>query len=414
MLMGMREVPDPDREEWIARLRERARLDAEELVPRPGFTVYGLLAPDLGPGALAESAQVNGGWELIGLAYGDPLALSGPLISVATAAQGHGQHDLGGGPEPGGEPGAGGEPGLGGEPGAGGEPGLGGGPGAGSEPGPGSRQELLLILDQARNRIADHVGVDAEEPAGPPAFAGLDLTVDGQVVGGMICRHGDLWAGRLTTADLVILVVGRGVDPGSVQLAAVPDLAPCLRERGERIGRLVQRQRQRPEPVLPPAEGVAAYRALVDRELDWQERHRAAMRAGRAPRHTADDGAIRHALWQRAAREQARISGCDKWQADETVTLVVNHLGHLAEQAAWFSADAALREAAINETLRYCVLGEDVPSAPAQHAWASYWAHHSAPGSSDRAEPRLRAWWDTGSDLTSDWLEAWSAWARRS
>jgi hypothetical protein len=82
----MRKVPEPDREEWIARLRDRARLDAEELVPLPGFLVYGLLTPDLGPGALAEAARVSGVWEQIGLAYGDPLAVSGPLISMTTVA----------------------------------------------------------------------------------------------------------------------------------------------------------------------------------------------------------------------------------------------------------------------------------------------------------------------------------------
>jgi hypothetical protein len=240
--------------------------------------------------------------------------------------------------------------------------------------------------------MADHAGVDAEEPAAPPAFAGTDMIVDGYAVSGAICRHGDLWAVRATAA---VLVVGRGVDPGSVRLAAVYDLASYVRERGERIGRLGERWRQLPAPVLPPAEGVAAYRALVDQALGSQEQRLEALRAGRAPRHNAGDGAIYNALWQRAVREQARISGCDKRQADEIVTLVINHLGHLAERADWFSADRALRDAAIDETLRHSVLGEDVPSAQAQRAWASYWAHHM-----DRV-------------LTSGWLEAWSAWAQR-
>jgi hypothetical protein len=396
----MRRIPEPDREEWITRLRERARQDAEELLPRPGFGVYGLLAPDLGPGALMESARVNGVWEQIGLAYGDPLAVSGPLISVTTVSRSQGQRDLG------------------------------------VRRDPGSERELWLLLDQARSRIADHAGVDVEEPAGPPDFAGMDLLVDGRAVSCVICTHGRERAARLTVAELTVaevtvaevtgaevtgaevtgaevtvVVVGRDVDPGSVRLASVHDLAPYLRARGERIGRLAERLRQRPEPVLPPAEGAAAYRALIDQVLAAEEQRLEAERAGRAPRHKADEGAVRHALWQRAVREQARLSGCDKWQADETVTLVVNHLGHLAEQAAWFRADPALREAAIDETLQY-TLGEDVPSARAQQNWAGYRARQMAsPG--EKSAERLRAELETRSALMSRWLEAWSAWTQR-
>jgi hypothetical protein len=216
---------------------------------------------------------------------------------------------------------------------------------------------------------------------------------------------------EVTGAEVTVVVVGRDVDPGSVRLASVHDLAPYLRARGERIGRLAERLRQRPEPVLPPAEGAAAYRALIDQVLAAEEQRLEAERAGRAPRHKADEGAVRHALWQRAVREQARLSGCDKWQADETVTLVVNHLGHLAEQAAWFRADPALREAAIDETLQY-TLGEDVPSARAQQNWAGYRARQMAsPG--EKSAERLRAELETRSALMSRWLEAWSAWTQR-
>ena len=41
------------------------------------------------------------------------------------------------------------------------------------------------------------------------------------------------------------------------------------------------------------------------------------------------------------------------------VTLAVNHLGNLASNAAWFTADERLREAAIDETLRHAMLDED-------------------------------------------------------
>jgi hypothetical protein len=45
----MRQVPEPDRGEWVTRPRERARLNAEELLLRPPFGVFGLAAPQLRP-----------------------------------------------------------------------------------------------------------------------------------------------------------------------------------------------------------------------------------------------------------------------------------------------------------------------------------------------------------------------------
>jgi hypothetical protein len=372
----MREIPEPDREEWIARLRERARQDADELVPRPGFSVYGLLAPDLGPGALMEAAQVNGVWQQFSLAYGDPLAALSPLASVTTMTTA----DLTSGPE---------------------------GPG---RPDPDYQQDLVQLIDEERDRIAEQAGVEVEEPAEPPGFAAAELIVDGSAVGCTTCTHGDMWAAQLAVTDLVVLIVGRGVDPGAVRLAAVTDLAPHLHARGERIGRIAERRRQRPEPVLPPAEGVAAYRALVDHVLASSEQLLRSRRAGSARRHRPGDGQLYHALWQRAAREQARIAGCDKWQADEVVTLVVNHLGHLAEEAPWFGADALLREAAIEETLHYSVLGEDVPSVRAQQEWARYWAHHMSARGEEAGEHK--AWFEARGEVRSRWLQAWSAWTR--
>src|SRR5690349_18662023 len=81
----MRQIPDPDREEWIARLRERARLDADEMVPRPGFGVYGLAAPSLRPMALGDLVRVNHEWETIGLTYGNGAAPAGPWVAVTSS-----------------------------------------------------------------------------------------------------------------------------------------------------------------------------------------------------------------------------------------------------------------------------------------------------------------------------------------
>ncbi|MGO8959657.1 MAG: hypothetical protein ACLQFR_20160 [Streptosporangiaceae bacterium] len=79
----MRQVPGPDRDDGVARMRERARLDAEELVPRPPFGVIGLTKPRLRPGVLAEARVVNDTWESIALAYGDWAEPGGPWVRPA-------------------------------------------------------------------------------------------------------------------------------------------------------------------------------------------------------------------------------------------------------------------------------------------------------------------------------------------
>jgi hypothetical protein len=364
----MRQVPDPDRE-WVARLRERARLDAEELLPRPPFGVFGLAAPPLRPIALAESGLVDG-WETITLAYGDWADPAGPFVTVTSTMA------------------------------------------RSDAPGGGAEADLLGVIDQERNRLADHAGVDEEEPPGPPDYCQEELRAGDARVSGLVCRHGSVWAARLRAGEVIVTVAGRGVGPGSVVLGPLDDLEPYLRGRSEMLGQLAERHRQRPPPVLEPAEGVAAYRALAEAALGSQAGLLAALRAGRVPRHRAGEGATMGALWQRAVREQERISGIGARQADQIVTLVVNHLTQLHEQAPWFTAEPRLREAAIDETLRHAVLGEDVPSRPAQQAWAHYWAHHTSLGAHEPGAA-LRAELTVGEPRISAWLEAWSAWTAR-
>ena len=367
----MQHVPEPDRSEWIAQMRERARLDAEELLPCPPFAVFGLAEPRLPSAYLAEAGQVNGVWESISLAYGDWAQPGGPWLVVTTRT---GPADAG------------------------------------------DREveaELLRTIDHDRNRIASQSGVDEDDLDVPPDYSRVDLAVGSENVSGLAGRQGNVWAARLVADGLIVTLVVRGVDPASVRLDPVADLAPYLQARNERLGRLSEHHRRQPPPVLEPAEGVAAYRALAEAELASHARLVQALQAGREPRQRAGEGAARHALWQRAVREQARISGIGERQADEIVTLVINHLTRLHEQAPWFTAEPRLREAAIDETLRHAALGDDVPSQPAQQAWARYWAQRttSAPGHEPGEE--LLAHLQAGRPLITAWLQAWAIWAAR-
>ncbi|MFY9862563.1 MAG: hypothetical protein WAK58_02015, partial [Trebonia sp.] len=215
-------------------------------------------------------------------------------------------------------------------------------------------------------------------------------------------------------AEVTVTITGRGAGPEQVRLFPVSDLRPLFEARNEILGRLAERQRREPPPVLEPAEGVAAFRALAEFDLDGHARIRASARpGGRLLRQPANWGRLRSALWQRAVSEQQRLAGTSKGAANDVVTSVMNHLGHLAEQATWFSADARLRAAAIDETLRHAVLGEAVPSLPAQQAWERYWSDHMGRalrmdrGSSAFAEMESRR------ALTDGWLAAWTAWTRR-
>jgi hypothetical protein len=94
------------------------------------------------------------------------------------------------------------------------------------------------------------------------------------------------------------------------------------------------------------------------------------------------------------------------------VTLVVKHLTILQEQAPWFTGEARLREAAIDETLRHAVQGADVPSQPAQQAWARYWARRTSPPGQEPGE-ELRAHQQTGRPRIAGCLQSWDASAAR-
>jgi hypothetical protein len=240
----MREVPGADDAEWVMRMRALARQDAEEMVPRPDFPVFGISSPRLEPAALAAYEQVNGSWAGVTLAYGPWDATPGPYVAVKTEQA---------------------------------DPELAGAPGRGPEAG------LLRAIDAERDRLAASTGVDEDEPAGPPQYLHEELPAGAALV----ARHGTVWAARLDrpmdrTADrsagVMVTITGRGVGPEQVRLSPVSDLRPLFDARNEILGRLAERRRREPPPVLEPAEGVAAFRALAEFELEGHARIRGSAR----------------------------------------------------------------------------------------------------------------------------------------
>ncbi len=81
--------------------------------------------------------------------------------------------------------------------------------------------------------------------------------------------------------------------------------------------------------------------------------------------------------WEAATRAQMALAAQGHDGAEAAVQSMVNHLTHLAEETAWFPADATLAEAAISETI------ERVAYAGTSRA-GSLRTHESAGGRSAR------------------------------
>jgi hypothetical protein len=137
---------------------------------------------------------------------------------------------------------------------------------------------------------------------------------------------------------------------------------------------------------------------------------RAAFAASQRPRREPNWGRMHNALWQRAVREHQRLRRTDRRAADDAVTVAVNQLGFLLEKAPWFTADLGLRAAAVDETVRHAMLGDTVPSEPAQDAWARYWSTHVTRLGRERGSFDPRAAMSARETLTDDCLQAWAAW----
>jgi hypothetical protein len=393
----MRVVPDDEYPEFIRRLREQARRDAEELVPRPGFPIYGLAAPSLTPAFVSETMKANGEWWLLTLTYGRPEDVpAGPYVTVTTMAL----------------PPEANRPAI--------EFGM---PTGGHGFGPAG--ELRFAVEREQDRAArwtDDSGAD-ESPAGDSSVG--DSSTEPVVVvretlpagEALVVRQGIVWAARLLDGEprVAVTVVGRGVSPDSVSLEQVPSLRPLIEARSAELTRRIERNRGRmgpplPVPDLPPAEGVAALRALADFMLATRTEIRSSIVGGRDPRHGREWAGMHRALWQRAVAERQRLAGEDKRAADDVVTSAVNHLGNLASEAPWFTADQRLREAAIDQTLRYAMLGDRVPSERAQYLWARHWAARMSGFGQDPGPEEALARAAARDRFKSDCIAAWEAW----
>ena len=149
-------------------------------------------------------------------------------------------------------------------------------------------------------------------------MAARETLPDGEA---LVVRQGIVWAARLLPGEarVAVTVVGRGISPDSVRLEQVPSLRPLIEARSEELIRRIERNRGKlrpslPVPDLPPAEGVAALRALADQTLAAHAEIRASRGTGR--RAVLGPPGLHSALWQRAIRERQQLAAQDQRAAE--------------------------------------------------------------------------------------------------
>ncbi|MEU9043922.1 MULTISPECIES: hypothetical protein [unclassified Kitasatospora] len=284
--------------------------------------------------------------------------------------------------------------------------------------------ELEDVVEDERDRVYEQLGVD--EGDGPGRVRALRewITVDGEPCAVEVYEDrrvlrpgataaggpGSVWAVRLRIDGLTVMVCGRGVNPGGVELGGIGDFERYLRGRTDLLRDLASRQ-ARYVPVeereLPPVVGLEAHRSLIAQSVAETAAIEAQVRAGRTPRLPrglrGDACAVR---WEAAVRQQMRLATETREEAAAAVTSMVNHLNRLSQQTHWLVGTAE-GEAAVEEVVRYTVFASEVASLPAQRAWEQLWRERPGGGGAGV--------WEQHRLAEQLWLAAWEQWraARR-
>ncbi|GAB3838999.1 hypothetical protein ACFPIJ_35445 [Dactylosporangium cerinum] len=223
----------------------------------------------------------------------------------------------------------------------------------------------------------------------------VTVVVDGAPVAGRIIRAGERWwAAGCRLGDLEISVGAQDWHPDVIAVDTMDDVVAML-------ARLQQ-------PAAPGRGGASAdgevpdhlrrepHRALVDMMLAAAPEHPEWLVGGGAP---PDLPRYWGTVWRAAVRRHTELTDEPDAAAEESVRGMVDQLGNLHREAAWFREERALRERAIDETLLHGTgLSDTVPSRPAQLAWRRL--QHGG-GQGPQASHAAH----------QDWLAAWDRWA---
>ncbi|MGW2251318.1 hypothetical protein ACWCXH_14055 [Kitasatospora sp. NPDC001660] len=283
--------------------------------------------------------------------------------------------------------------------------------------------ELEDVVEDERDRVYDHLGIDeGDGPGRARALRGW-ITVDGEPCAVEVHEDrpvlwpgtpsteaggpGPVWAGRLRIGGLTVTVCGRGVAPGGLELGRIGDVERYLHGRSELLHELASRHAERvpvEERELPPVHGLEAHRALIGQTIAESAAMEAQVRAGRPPRLPRGlRGEACAVRWESAVRQQMRLASETREEALAAVTSMVNHLERLARQTHW-AIGTPEGAAAVEEVVRYTVFASEVASLTAQRAWEQLWRDRSGGGPEGWEAQRL---------AEQLWLSAWEQWRMR-
>ncbi len=283
--------------------------------------------------------------------------------------------------------------------------------------------ELEDVVEDERDRVYEQLGIDEGESPGRVRALREWITVEGEptavqiheerpVEAGLLEGTGSVWAGRLRVNGITVTVCGRGVAPGGVELTRVEDFDRYVRGRTDLLRALTLRRTRlaaAAEYESSRITGLDAHRAIIAYSMEQAVALQAqllARRPARLPRRLrGEDGAQR---WEAAVRQQMRLGSESRQEADQAVTMMVNHLTRLAELTDW-AVGTPVGQAAVEEVVRYTAFASQVPSLPAQLAWARLW-------SGTCGGPPAGLDWEDEQERQSlaerAWLTAWEQWRR--
>ena len=235
----------------------------------------------------------------------------------------------------------------------------------------------------------------------------MTLPIEGARPRARVRYEDSLWAARTTLpkqrglgsreAPAVVTVIGRGVAKNEVTLTTVSDLRSFVQAAKARLRAEVEAEQAQPRPLPRPPSGIEAHQQLIQHVLVGA---REPMR--RHPRRPPDEYGL---LWESAVLVQMQLARQSRADANDEITLMINHIIQLADNAPWWEEDGA---AAIAETVCDTVFDSDVPSKAAQQAWRATFTAQRPPSPPDAAgfehfvTARQRA--------EREWLDAWNAW----
>lgn len=268
--------------------------------------------------------------------------------------------------------------------------------------------DLRDLLEDALDEVGDDSVVDEHRAERQ------HLLIGDEARPATVLRVGSrFWAARCAYRRSEVTVVARDWAPEPIRLVPVPALAPFLgRGRAELAARVLLDGAGAPPAANP-------HRALVELSLRHNRESRERLQRGRRPRRPAGLG---HSggLWESTVSAQMHLADQSRSDANQAVTAMVNQLVRLQEDAAWFTADDRLREAAVNETLIYWTdLREAVPSQAAQEAWRQVWQTQlnprvPVPGHDEPERPApetFGTWLGQLENKRAAWHDAWLAWS---